>query len=76
MPSGTANGVANTCGSSYRSTLKWFGMLKRSWAYLIGLLLVCLILGTWYYKSKCRGLDACAAESAEEHERDTPKEPR
>jgi hypothetical protein len=52
-------------------------MPKRSWAYLIGLILICSMAGTWYYyKSKCHGVDECAAQSAEGHERDTPREPR
>jgi hypothetical protein len=32
--------------------------------------------GTWYYRSKCHGVDACAAADAESHERDTPSEPQ
>ena len=30
--------------------------------------------GTWYYRSRCWGMDACAAEKAESHERDKPSE--
>jgi hypothetical protein len=52
-------------------------MPKRTWAYVICLVLICSMAGTWYYyRSKCRGVDACAAQSAEDHERDIPREPR
>ena len=30
--------------------------------------------GTWYYRSRCWGMDACAAEKAESHERNKPSE--
>ena len=30
--------------------------------------------GTWYYRSRCWGIDACAAAEAESHERDKPSE--
>jgi hypothetical protein len=30
--------------------------------------------GTWYYRSRCWGMDACAAAEAESHERDKPSE--
>jgi hypothetical protein len=53
-------------------------MPTRRWAILIGLILVGAIAGTWYYRyqSKCHGIDACAAQSAEGRERDAPSEPR
>jgi hypothetical protein len=48
-----------------------------SLAYLIGILVVCAIAGGgWIYSRKCHGVDACAAQSAEGHERDVPKEPQ
>jgi hypothetical protein len=53
-------------------------MLKRRWIFLV--LVVAGIgaigAGTWYYRSKCHGMDACAAADAESHERDTPSEPQ
>ena len=54
-------------------------MSRRSWIYLIGVVLICSLAGAaWYvkYNSKCHGIDACAAQSAEGRERDTPLEPR
>lgn len=53
-------------------------MTMRRWAFLIGLVLVCAIAGTWYYRyqAKCHGMDECAARSAEGRERDAPSEPR
>jgi hypothetical protein len=53
-------------------------MSKRSWAYLLGLVLICAIAGSWYYyyKSRCHGIDDCAAQAAESRERDAPKEPQ
>lgn len=52
-------------------------MSKRIWAYLFSFVLLCLIAGTWYnYKNKCHGMDDCAAKSAEDHERDKPREAR
>ncbi|MBR1199398.1 hypothetical protein JQ620_24715 [Bradyrhizobium sp. AUGA SZCCT0274] len=53
-------------------------MPKRSWVYLLGLVLICAIAGSWYYyyKSKCHGMDECAAQAAESRERDKPSEPR
>jgi hypothetical protein len=35
-----------------------------------------IIAGTLYYRSKCHGMDACAAAEADSHERDRPSEPR
>ena len=32
--------------------------------------------GIGYYRSKCHGMDACAAAEAESHERDKPNEPQ
>jgi hypothetical protein len=59
-------------------TLKTAVMTIRRWAYLIGILLVCAIAGgAWMiYSRKCHGVDACAAQSAEGHERDVPREPQ
>ena len=52
-------------------------MTIRRWAYLIGILVVFAIAGgAWIYSRKCHGVDACAAQSAESHERDAPKEPQ
>jgi hypothetical protein len=53
-------------------------MSKRSWFYLLALVLICAIAGGWYYyyKSKCHGIDECAAQAAEGRERDAPSEPR
>jgi hypothetical protein len=50
-------------------------MTIRRWAYLIGILVVCAIAGGGWiiYSRKCHGVDACAAQSAEGHERDVPK---
>jgi hypothetical protein len=53
-------------------------MLYRRWIILL-LLVVgigAIAAGTWYYRSKCHGVDACAAAAAESHERDTPSEPQ
>jgi hypothetical protein len=52
-------------------------MLNRRWAvfFLLLLVVLCAIAaGTWYYQSKCWGMDACAAAEAESHERDKPSE--
>jgi hypothetical protein len=50
---------------------------RRSGVLLLLFVVVCSIAaGTWYYRSKCHGMDACAAAGAESHERDTPSEPR
>jgi hypothetical protein len=52
-------------------------MTFRRWVYLIGILAVCAIAGGgWMYSRTCHGVDACAAQSAESHERDAPKEPQ
>jgi hypothetical protein len=52
-------------------------MTIRRWAYLIGILAVCAIAGGgWMYSRTCHGVDVCAAQSAEGHERDVPKEPQ
>ena len=53
-------------------------MLKRSWVYVLGLVLICAAAGAWYYnyKSKCHGMDECAAQAAEGRERDAPSEQR
>jgi hypothetical protein len=48
---------------------------RRIWAYLLVALIGCSIAGgVWWYRSKCHGMDACAAAGAESHERDTPSE--
>lgn len=53
-------------------------MPKRSWAYLLGLVLICAIAASsyYYYNSKCHGMDECTAQAAESRERDAPSEPR
>jgi hypothetical protein len=53
-------------------------MLTRRLVFLLFLVLaICSIAaGSWYYRSKCHGMDACAAADAESHERDTPSEPQ
>jgi hypothetical protein len=52
-------------------------MTNRRWAYAIGILFVAAIAaGVWNYAHKCHGVDACAAQSAEGHERDSPSEPQ
>ena len=53
-------------------------MTIRRWAFLIGLILIGAIDATWYfnYRSKCHGMEGCAARAAEGRERDTPAEPR
>ena len=43
----------------------------------MGVLVACAVTaGGWLYSHKCHGIDACAAQSAESHERDAPKEPQ
>jgi hypothetical protein len=53
-------------------------MLNRRWIFLLMLVagIGLIAAGTWYYRSKCRGVDACAAVDAESHERDKPSEPQ
>lgn len=53
-------------------------MTIRRWAFLIGLILIGAIAVGWYYnyRSKCHGIDDCAARAAEGRERDTPTEDR
>ena len=53
-------------------------MPKRSWIYVLALVLVGAIAGGWYYnyRSKCHGMDECAAQAAEGKEREAPNEPR
>lgn len=53
-------------------------MFNRRWLVLIAVVFVCAIaaVGTWNYRSKCYGMDACAAADAESHERDKPTEPQ
>jgi hypothetical protein len=42
---------------------------------LLGILAICAVAGgILYYKSKCHGVDTCAAEAAESQERDKPTE--
>ncbi|CAN5438138.1 hypothetical protein BH11PSE4_BH11PSE4_36770 [soil metagenome] len=51
--------------------------VDRKWLVLLAAMVICgLAAGTWYYRSKCHGVDACAAAEAESHERDTPSEPQ
>jgi len=50
-------------------------MTKLRWVLLIFVLAFCAFIGgAWIYSQKCRGIDACAAQSAEGHERDKPSE--
>jgi hypothetical protein len=53
-------------------------MLNRRWVFLlVSAVVICSVAaGTWYYRSKCHGVDACAAAEAESHERDRPTEPQ
>lgn len=50
-------------------------MNRRLGALLFLVVVLCAIIaGTWYYRSKCHGMDACAAAEAESHEREKPGE--
>jgi hypothetical protein len=50
-------------------------MNSRLSVLLLLVVIVCAITaGTWYYRSRCWGMDACAAAKAESHERDKPSE--
>ena len=50
-------------------------MNRRLAALLLFVVVLCAITaGTWYYRSRCWGMDACAAAEAESQERDKPKE--
>ena len=50
---------------------------NRNWLWLLAVVLIgAAVVGTSVYKSKCRGVDACAAAEAESHERDRPTEPQ
>ena len=50
-------------------------MSKRAWASLMALIIICAIVaGAFVYKSKCRGIDACAAATADGQERIKPDE--
>ena len=50
----------------------------RRWAFLIGVILIGAMALGWYYnyRSKCHGMDECAAQAAESRERDKPDEQR
>lgn len=49
--------------------------LDRKWLLLLAVVMLgAVAAGTWYYRSKCHGIDACAAAEAESHERDRPSE--
>jgi len=51
--------------------------IDRKWLLLFAVVVLCAVAaGTWVYRSKCHGVDACAAAEAESHERDTPPEPQ
>jgi hypothetical protein len=53
--------------------------MNRRWIFLLLSVVVvigAIAAGTWYYRSKCHGVDACAAVEAESHERDKPGEPQ
>jgi hypothetical protein len=46
---------------------------------LLSIALICAIASAawvYSYSRKCHGVDACAAQSAEGHERDVPSEPQ
>ena len=50
-------------------------MNRRLGVLLLFVVVLCSIAaGTWYYRSKCWGMDACAAAEAESLEREKPKE--
>ena len=50
-------------------------MSKRAWASVVALVLICaIVVGAFIYKSKCRGVDACAAAAADGQERVKPDE--
>jgi uncharacterized membrane protein YpjA len=55
-----------------------FEMINRRWIFLLLAVVVIglIVTGTWYYRSQCHGVDACAAAEAESHERDKPSEPQ
>ena len=50
--------------------------MNRRLSVLLFLVVIgCAIaVGTWWYRSRCWGMDACAAEKAESHERVKPSE--
>jgi hypothetical protein len=49
--------------------------VDRRWLWLLAVVILCAAAaGTWVYRSKCHGMDACAAADAESHERDKPSE--
>ncbi|UZE47721.1 hypothetical protein [Rhodopseudomonas sp. P2A-2r] len=51
--------------------------VDRKWFVLLAVVVIAAVAaGTWYYRSKCHGVDACAAAEAESHERDRPSEPQ
>ena len=63
----------------HSTTKKGLAMLNRRWiiSLLASVGVICSIAaGTWYYQSRCHGMDACAAADAESHERDKPSEPQ
>jgi hypothetical protein len=63
--------------TSNRQMRKDMKKVDRKWLVLLAVIVICgLAAGTWYYRSKCHGVDACAAAEAESHERDTPSEPQ
>jgi hypothetical protein len=53
-------------------------MKNRRWLFLaFSIVVICVVAASnWYYRSKCHGVDACAAVEAESHERDKPSEPQ
>jgi hypothetical protein len=75
-------GGISPCGALWRvansSLGRSCGMSSRRWVLLLLLVVViCSIAaGTWYYRSKCHGMDACAAADAESQEREKPSEPQ
>lgn len=50
-------------------------MSKRAWASIAAAVLVCIIVAVaFFYYSKCRGADACAAAAADGQKRIKPNE--
>jgi hypothetical protein len=63
---------------SRTATIRFESVISRGLPpILICLILASSIAGAWiYYNSRCHGVDECAAQAAEGHERDAPREPR
>ena len=51
--------------------------IDRRWLLLLAVVMLAAVAaGTWYYRGRCHGVDACAAAEAESHERDRPDAPQ